>query len=393
MRGERTAGLRVDHLLGVAVVGGHERRPSDLPHHLHDPLQVPVHRFDRLDRRRENARVPHHVPVGEVEDHQGVLSRGDLGHGALPDLVRAHLGLEVVGGHGRRRDQDPRLPGVDRLLPAVEEVRDVGVLFRLGDPEVRETRVGQRPREDVVEPLRREGRGKPERLVVDGHAGVGEGKPLGAREAVERLLRQRPGDLARAVGPEVEEDHRVAGGDPSDRPAVPHDHHGLDELVGLPRRVRRGDGGHGVTEGPPLPADHRLVRALDAVPPVVAVHRVVPPDDGRHLPGADLGRLRQQGAEVVDPALRRGVPPVEHGMEEHLRDAALLRHPQQRVKVRVKGVHAAVGEQAHEVQRLPVSPRRVHGGAKDGVPEEVAGPGRTSRCGRGPGTPRVPPPG
>src|SRR5512141_3506508 len=28
VRGEGTAGLRVDHLLGVAVVGGHERRPS-----------------------------------------------------------------------------------------------------------------------------------------------------------------------------------------------------------------------------------------------------------------------------------------------------------------------------------------------------------------------------
>ena len=57
---------------------------------------------------------------------------------------------------------------------------------------------------------------------------------------------------------------------------------------------------------------------------------------------------------MVDPALRRRVPPVEHGVEAHPRRTALLRHPQQRVKVRVKRVHAAVGEQADEVQRLPV---------------------------------------
>ena len=44
-----------------------------------------------------------------------------------------------------------------------------------------------------VHPARRHRRFHRERLVEGGHAGVGEGKPLGAREAVERLLRERPG--------------------------------------------------------------------------------------------------------------------------------------------------------------------------------------------------------
>ncbi len=60
------------------------------------------------------------------------------------DGCGAHLGSEVVGGDvAARRNEDALLPGEGLLDAAVEEVRDVGVLLRLGNVQLTPPEPGQ----------------------------------------------------------------------------------------------------------------------------------------------------------------------------------------------------------------------------------------------------------
>ena len=77
--------------------------------------------------------VPDHVGVREVDDAERVAVP-DLADDAVGDLVGGHLRLLVVARDvSRARDEHTRLARPRVLAPAVEEVRDVGVLLRLGD--------------------------------------------------------------------------------------------------------------------------------------------------------------------------------------------------------------------------------------------------------------------
>ena len=105
MRGLRAAGGRVDHLLGVAVVGGDDHGSAGTLEGSIDLAEAGINGFDGFDGGRNLAGVADHVGVGEVHHHdvEGLLFDGlDDGVG---NALRRHLGLEVVGGDLGRLDQ------------------------------------------------------------------------------------------------------------------------------------------------------------------------------------------------------------------------------------------------------------------------------------------------
>src|SRR5205823_3303720 len=68
--GVRAAGVGVDHLFAVAVVGGDDRRAALPGDRVENAAADDVGVLDGLDRRREDAGVADHVAVGEVDDDQ-----------------------------------------------------------------------------------------------------------------------------------------------------------------------------------------------------------------------------------------------------------------------------------------------------------------------------------
>ena len=62
--------------------------------------------------------------------------------------------------------------------------------------------------------------------------------------------------------------------------------------------------------------------------------------------------------DVADAARRRRVAAVGDHVDEHLRHLAPRRHLDERVQVPLVAVHAAVGDEADEVQRVPAVARR-----------------------------------
>ena len=109
VRGVRADAVRVEHLLGVAVVGGDEATPP-AARPRRRPARGSVDRLDRLDRRRDRPGVPDHVRVGEVDDGEAVAALARSPRERSADLARRHLGLEVVARDvARGGDEDPRL--------------------------------------------------------------------------------------------------------------------------------------------------------------------------------------------------------------------------------------------------------------------------------------------
>jgi hypothetical protein len=69
MRGMRPAGPGIDHHLRIAMIGGDQHRSAFRPNRGFNPAQASVDRFDRFDRRLYLSRMPDHVGVGKVHDH------------------------------------------------------------------------------------------------------------------------------------------------------------------------------------------------------------------------------------------------------------------------------------------------------------------------------------
>src|SRR5690606_28453448 len=101
------------------------------------------------------------------------------------------------------------------------------------------------------------------------------------------------------------------------------DHGGLDELVALVAGVGGLQAGHRAV-GPELAlaVDNQVVRLLDAVPAVVAVHGEVAADQAGD---AALAQAGEGGVQQLDGGLgaaRRGIAAVEEGVQVDLLGAA-----------------------------------------------------------------------
>ena len=224
------AGL-VAHLLDVAVVRGDDERRTLAERRARQAPQAPVEDVRGLDRRRPHAGVTDHVRVRVVGDDEVVLVPAEGLDERVGDRSGAHLRREVVGRHlAIRRHEDAVLARKGLLDPAVEEVRDVRVLLRLGDVELPLSEARQ-VRRQRVDDERREGdrhRQLVGSLVLGQGRGV-EGAGTVTLEPIEGRLGQRVGQLPRPVRPEVQVHDAVAG---LHRRGV-GDQGWLDELVAL----------------------------------------------------------------------------------------------------------------------------------------------------------------
>ena len=169
---------------------------------------------------------------------------------------------------------------------------------------------------------------------------------LGALEAVELVVHERTGDLTRAVGAEVCKDDRVVV---LDGRALGHDDRN-NELVGHACVVGRL---HGLVRGSRVLADALgdcVVRLLDALPALVAVHRVVTARDRRDAAQLEGVDLVLQTVDIFNAGLRRGVAAVHEAVEADLAQAVAARQFEQREHVVDVRMHAAVGQQTEDVQ-------------------------------------------
>ena len=122
------------------------------------------------------------------------------------------------------------------------------------------------------------------------------------------------------------------------------EHDRLDELVGDPARVARGDGGDRIDGDLAHAVENRPDGAIRPLGAVVAVHRVVAADDGGDSRG---GKLR----EIVDGGMRRDVAAVgERVNPRPVGHPVALRQLEQReevVDVRVDAAPRDEPEQVH----------------------------------------------
>ena len=369
MGGEGALAVVLEHLLGIAVVGGDQGDTAHLGGGLHHLAHALVHGLHSLDGGLKDAGVAHHVAVGEVQDDDVVLAALDALHALVADLVGAHLGLQVVGSHLGGGDQAPVLAGEGLLHAAVEEEGDMGILLGLGDPEL-----GQAVLRDILTENVMQG------LLGEGHLHVGHGGVIGGGahevdreeallplEAVEIRVHQGAGDLPGPVGPEVHEDAGVAL---ADMGVLGADHRD-DELVGDAGVIALLDRVHrvGVKLGA-LAVDHGGIGLLHPVPVGVPVHGVV-----------TAGHRGDGGAVLLAHLLHLGhialagggghVPAVQEAVDIDGVAAQLAGHLDGGLHVLDMGVDAAVAEQTHDMHGLARVPGGGHGLQIGGILKEV----------------------
>ena len=165
---------------------------------------------------------------------------------------------------------------------------------------------------------------------------------------------QRLGQLARAVGAEVEEHAGVAVA----HGALVADQRGLHELVGLAALVRVLDGlGRGVGVAVlGLAADDGVHGLGDPLLPLVAVHGEVA---AGHVGDPPAGGLEPalDGLQVTRAGLGRGVAAVGEGVHHHVGNALVGSQLDQRLQVIHRRVHAALGDQTQQVEAARVARR------------------------------------
>ena len=284
----------------------------------------------------------------------------------------AHLGLQVVGGHLGAWHHAPVFAGERLLVAAVEEERHVRVLLRLRRAQLRQPRRGNDVAHQVVHRLRAERHRKRERVVVLRHGDDLHQRPRPRVEPVEVGKRERAHGLAHAVAAEIEAHEGIAIDHGRQRATVRTRHDPRrHELVVHPRRIRALECGQCVRLHRGLATHRRVVPALRALPPVVAVHTIVAT---AHT--GQLGLARNRGerlAQEPQRALRWGIASVEQGVQHHPRHLLPHRHLHQRIQVRLERMHPTVAQQAQEVQGAVIEAHMRARLKQRGVLEKAAG--------------------
>src|SRR6185312_6071056 len=116
--------------------------------------------------------------------------------------------------------------------------------------------------------------------------------------------------------------------------------------------VRAKESGFHVLHTLAVAEHHGAETALNALPALIAIHRVVAPGDGGDFADADFAQLLLYLAEVAETALGRRVAAVHDAVDENFLHAFALRHFEHGVHVSELGVHAAIAAQSHDVEAV-----------------------------------------
>ena len=377
MLGKRRNPVVRDHLIGVAVIRRHQRAAAHGENFVRHLFHAFVHGMHRFHRRFHDARMAHHVAVGEVEDEHVVNSLVKLLENLVRHEVGAHFGLEVIGGHLRGGNDDAGFALDGRFDFRVEEKRHVRVFFRFGDMQLFQPQRGNILGQSIVDFVGRERDAYVfERGIIDGKAHIGRGKE--ARFALEAQLRARLGvrkgklllrkharNLPRAVGTEVEADDAVALADQRDGRAVFGEVGGKDKLIRHARRIGRFRGVRGAAfKAHAFAQSEHIVRLFLAVPVVVAVHGVISARDGSDFTEFKLVELVLQLLEEARARSGGDVSAVRKGVDIYVVETLRFRHFDERVEVFEMAVHPARGDETVKVQLFAARLRGVHGAEK-----------------------------
>src|ERR1043166_9138783 len=216
----RTAGYRIDHLFGVAVVGGDQCNAARVAYSFRNPTKASVHELASLDRFVEFSGVAHHVGVGEVDHEHVRLSLVDSTQHFVSNLKRRHLRLQIVSRDLRRWHEQAPFAFELLLDAAVKEVSDVRILLRLGEAVIVYLEVAPDFGQHVFMLARRKRDRKLERLVVHREANEFDVRPIVNRKLLEIRYCQSSRQLPRALRTEVEEDDTVVVLDRRDRTSI-----------------------------------------------------------------------------------------------------------------------------------------------------------------------------
>ncbi|MNZ59880.1 hypothetical protein D3C78_779330 [compost metagenome] len=246
----------------------------------------------------------------------------------------------------------------------------MGIFFGFGDAQLGLAVFRQVVAQHVFQAAGGEGRrGRNAGGVLGQHDETGQFRLAGTLELTEVVFDEHASQFAGAVGAEVHEHHGIAVFDFYRLT----DGGCLDEFVALAALVgclQAFLGGGGVEFA--LAIDNQVVGLGDTVPTVVAVHGVVTADqagDPAFAQGLE-GRVEQFDRRLR--AFRRSVAAVEEGVQVDVLSTALegqFGHGDQVVMV---AVHAAIGQQAHEMHGFAGGDGFVHGRADGRVLEELA---------------------
>src|SRR2546426_880148 len=295
--------------------------------------------------------MSHHVPVGVIAEDEVVLLRLDRLAEHVGDAGSTHLRHQVVGRDLLGGDEDALLAGVRGLDAAIEEVRDVGVLLRLGGAEHRLATLRKHLSHDTRQHRGPERDREREGLVVLSHGHEPDPRPSARVEGVEPFERERAHDLAHPVGAEVDAEHAV----PVPNPWGARDDPRLHELVGLARLVGLTYGAHRVGRGLADAVHHRVVGDPGPLPALVAVHRVVAAHDrGDHGPAPVLPEEVDELLHEGEGGLGRRVPAVEPGVDRHRQLVQVSEHHRRDEGV-VESVRGAFAQRRCQVGVRPSS--------------------------------------
>ena len=362
------------------MIGRNQPAPVLLFDRLVNAPQLRVHSLAGLDCRLQFARVPNHVRIGKVRNHQVERCIVHGLHNRVSDRFRLHLWSQVVRGHLQRRNQRPVLAGEGNLDSPVEEVRHVRKLFRLRHAQIPQVVLRQHIGQDVIQRLRRHDERQVIELVVLRHTQVV--KVLGDFRAGNRFIERFPpiqiaaallvqaalasqhaGNLAGTVRSEVEVDANVFVANLRHRLARAINHHkGDNEFVGHAVVVTLIHARHGVwiCAALGLAGDHRVKSLALAFPALVAVHGKVAAVHAGHFSHAILAHLLLKLRNIFRARAGRSVAPVHEAMHKNTLKPILARCAKQGVEVLQVRVHTAVGAQAEQVQLASTLARPLH---------------------------------
>src|SRR4029077_1111856 len=180
-----------------------------------------------------------------------------------------------------------------------------------------------------------------------------------------------------AVGPEIEKYDGVVVANQAarrggfSRRGFGGNHDGKSEFVGDAFFVTRANGGDGIGEfcvG--VAVNHRAIGFFDALPAVVAVHRVVTADDGGDLADGEFAHFLLELTEEVDAAVRRRVAAVQEAVHENARDLIFARHAKESEELIDVRVDAADAKQAEQMKLVIAT--ALHGFDEQGLAREFA---------------------
>src|SRR5438309_9603851 len=183
--------------------------------------------------------------------------------------------------------------------------------------------------------------------IIISHTGETNLQQLSAIKKTEVSFGEGASDLPRAVGPKVEKDHAVAILNDRYWLFVLIDNYDrLHELIGDALTVRLANGGDRIAARAAFTEPHQPMSLLSALPSLIAVHRVVAPDDGCDFAHSVFAHPVDKLRGVTGSRIGRRVAPIQKSMYEDSFNVLVFRHPKQRVQMLLRRVHSSVRDQA-----------------------------------------------